>query len=166
MKCDKCDNPATVHLIEIVEGKKIEKHLCEKHAAEDGVTVKMSPAPISELLEKFVQKHSGDMADAGERAGVCGECGLTWEQFRKRGVLGCPCCYDAFEASLSPLLARAHESADRHIGKAPRCAGTDQSRQQQLMALRKELEKAVAGEQYEKAAALRDQVDQIEQGEP
>lgn len=165
MKCDKCDNPATVHLIEIVEGKKIEKHLCEKHAAEDGVTVKMSPTPINELLEKFVLKHSGEMP-ATDQAAECPDCGLTWEQFRKRGVLGCPGCYDAFEGALAPLLARAHESADRHIGKAPRCAGADQSRQQRLMALRRELEKAVAGEEYEKAAALRDQVQQMEQREP
>ena len=45
-KCDKCDNPATIHLTEILGGKKIEKHLCEDCAAEDGITIKAN-IPIS-----------------------------------------------------------------------------------------------------------------------
>ena len=58
MKCDLCDKSATVHLIEIQSGQKIEKHLCEEHAAQEGVAVKTSQAPINELLEKFVLKHA------------------------------------------------------------------------------------------------------------
>ena len=160
MKCDKCDQPATVHLIEIVNGKKIEKHLCEKHAIEDGVTVKMTAAPINELLEKFVMKHTGEEEVTSET--VCGNCGMTWDLFRKRGLLGCPACYETFESNLQPLLERAHEGANRHVGKAPSCAGTDELRQQRLMQLRRELDQAVASEQYERAAALRDEVDNLE----
>ena len=163
MKCDRCDQPATVHLIEIVNGKKIEKHLCEQHATEDGVAVKMSAAPINELLEKFVLKHSpGQEAEA---VAACADCGMTWEQFRKRGLLGCPSCYGAFGEALSPLLERAHEGGNCHIGKVPRCAGSDELRQQRLMQLRRELAQAVASEQYEKAAGLRDQVNQLERDE-
>ncbi len=160
MKCDKCDQPATVHLIEIVNGKKIEKHLCEQHATEDGVAVKMSAAPINELLEKFVLKHSP--SQEADEVQACADCGMTWEQFRKRGLLGCPGCYAAFDDALMPLLERAHEGGNCHIGKAPRCAGTDELRQQRLMQLRRELEQAVASEEYEKAAGLRDQVNQLE----
>ncbi len=160
MKCDRCDKPATVHLIEIVEGKKIEKHLCEQHAAEEGVAVKVTNAPINELLEKFVLKHSG--AQPAETELSCEQCGLSYEAFRKRGVLGCPACYEAFAPTLKTLLARAHEGATQHIGKAPRNCGADTLRQQRLMQLRRELDQAVAAEQYETAARLRDQVQQIE----
>ena len=50
MKCNNCNNTATVHLTEIKGGKKIEKHLCEQCAAEnEGLPVK-SHMPINELL--------------------------------------------------------------------------------------------------------------------
>src|SRR2546423_7172491 len=59
MKCDNCNNPATVHLTEIKHGKKIEKHLCEQCAAQnEGLPVK-AHTPINELLTNFVLAHSG-----------------------------------------------------------------------------------------------------------
>jgi protein arginine kinase activator len=164
MKCDRCDNPATVHLIEIVNGKKIEKHLCEQHAVEEGVQVKVTNAPINELLEKFVLKHSGG-GEPAVRPSSCENCGMTYAEFRKRGLLGCPQCYDVFKPQLEILLKRAHEGANEHVGKIPARAGADELRQQRLMQLRRELEQAVAAEQYEKAAKLRDEVRQVETGE-
>ncbi len=164
MKCDKCDKTATVHLIEIVEGQKIEKHLCEAHAAEEGVAVKVTNAPINELLEKFVLKHSG-ASGAETREAECETCGLTYGEFRKRGLLGCPACYEAFEPQLEALLKRAHEGAGRHLGKVPRYAGADEIRQQRLLQLRRQLDQAVASEAYETAARLRDEVRQLEAGD-
>lgn len=158
-KCDHCDRPATVHLIEIVNGKQIEKHLCENHASEAGVEVKAT-APINELLEKFVLKHSGTASTEPTQA--CDSCGMSYSRFRKTGLLGCPDCYDAFEDQLIPLLGRAHQGAERHIGKSPESAGADQARQQRLLQLRRELEQAVAAEKYETAARIRDQVRQLE----
>lgn len=160
MKCDHCDNQATVHLIEIQGGKQIEKHLCELHAVEEGVAVKVQNAPINELLEKFVLKHSGLEAPQGQAR--CKQCGMAYEEFRKGGLLGCPDCYTAFEASMTPLLQRAHEGAAVHLGKVPAHAGTDELRQQRLRQLRRELEEAVAAEQYERAARLRDLVNRAE----
>ena len=58
MKCDNCGKNATVHLTEIKNGKKIEKHLCEQCAAQnEGLPVK-SHMPINELLTNFVMQHS------------------------------------------------------------------------------------------------------------
>ena len=67
MKCDLCDNQATVHLIELQGGQKIEKHLCETHAVQENIAVKVQ-TPIDELLQKFVLKHSG-----GESAPATGD---------------------------------------------------------------------------------------------
>lgn len=162
MKCDLCENQATVHLIEIQGGKKVEKHLCETHAVQEGVAIKVqNPAPINELLEKFVLKHSG-AEGAAQAKQVCRACGLSYEEFRKSGLLGCPDCYAAFEVALSPLLERAHEGSARHLGKVPVHAGINELRQQRLRQLRRELEQAVASEQYERAATLRDQLTQVE----
>ncbi|MHC4995890.1 MAG: UvrB/UvrC motif-containing protein [Planctomycetota bacterium] len=164
MKCDLCDKSATVHLIEIQGGQKIEKHLCEDHAAQEGVAVKTTQAPINELLEKFVLKHSE--TDTSKVADlVCECCGLSYEEFRKGGLLGCPDCYEAFGHPLQVLIERAHENADRHLGKVPRHAGVNEARQQTLLRLRSELEDAVASEQYELAASLHKKLDEAESGE-
>ena len=58
-KCDKCDRPATHHAVEIIKGQKIEKHLCDEHAAEDGMGLKSVHAPINQLLTNFVKATSG-----------------------------------------------------------------------------------------------------------
>lgn len=162
MKCDHCDNQATVHLIEIQGGKKVEKHLCETHAVEEGVAVKAQNAPINELLEKFVLKHS-EGEQPGKPASIrCENCGTSYDEFRKTGLLGCPACYESFERGLMPLLERAHEGASRHLGKVPTHAGINELRQQRLRQLRRELEEAVAAEQYERAAKIRDRVNEVE----
>ncbi len=117
MKCDNCNKQATVHLTEIRNGKKIEKHLCEQCAAQnEGVPVK-GHTPINELLTNFVLAHSGLAKETGS---ACESCGITWAEFRQAGLFGCPNDYTVFEKDLTPLLQRAHEGATHHVGKVPR----------------------------------------------
>ena len=162
-KCDRCDNPAAVHLLEIENGQTTEKHLCEQHAVAEGLAVQVTSvpeAPISELLNKFVMKAGSD-ADAAA-ALLCDQCGLTYEQFRKTGLLGCSGCYEAFGSALGTLLERAHGGEAQHVGKAPKKAGSNVVRQQRLTQLRRDLDDAVSNEQFERAAQLRDEVQQME----
>jgi protein arginine kinase activator len=157
-ECDKCGKPATVHLTEIVDGQKTEKHLCEDCASDEGITVKAS-LPITQLLEDFILQTGG----AEETADLaCDVCGLTYSQFRERGVLGCPNDYDAFEAALGPMIERAQEGAGEHIGKVPRRAGSTQKKHNAILRLRAELRSAVASEDYERAATLRDRIKELE----
>jgi protein arginine kinase activator len=162
MKCDNCNKQATVHLTEIRNGKKIEKHLCEQCAAQnEGLPVK-SHTPINELLTNFVLAHSGLQKEAGS---ACESCGISWAEFRQSGLFGCPNDYNIFEKDLTPLLQRAHEGATHHVGKVPtRRGGTGVPMKKQLdvAKLRKELGKAVESEDYERAAKLRDQIKDAE----
>ena len=158
LKCDKCDKPATIHLTEIVDGEKIEKHLCEDCAVAEGITVKAN-VPISQLLESFILQSSPDEEEPAEQ---CDVCGMTFAEFRSSGLMGCPHDYDAFEASLRPLLERAHDGATQHIGKVPHRAGSGQKRQNAMLRLRAELKGAIAAEDYERAAVLRDQIKELE----
>jgi protein arginine kinase activator len=163
MKCDNCKNPATVHLTEIRNGKKIEKHLCEQCAAQnEGLPVK-AHTPINELLTNFVMAHSGLQKDIGL---TCESCAMTWAEFRQSGLFGCPQDYEVFERDLTPLLQRAHEGATHHVGKVPARKGgagvITMKRTPDVTKLRKELAKAVELEDYEKAAKLRDQIRQAE----
>ena len=161
-KCDKCDRPATHHSVEIIKGQKIEKNLCDEHAAEEGLLVKAVHTPINELLSNFVKIHSG--GGSGESKDLtCDNCGRTFAEFREQSLVGCPECYRAFEKGLAPLLERAHEGATHHVGKVPARAGSGEARQQKLMRLRKRLSDAVSAEDYEMAAALRDDIRRFEE---
>ena len=144
----------------MVDGKKIPIHLCDQHAAEHGLIGKNSHLPIADLLNSFVQKHSG--VDPQSRAGeslVCESCGATFAEFRENSLLGCSDCYAAFEGPLSPLMERAHEGGTHHAGKVPRRAGVGERRQVALRLLRRRLDDAVQSEDYEVAAQLRDEID-------
>lgn len=151
-------------MMEIRGGKKVEKHLCEQCAAKvEGLQAKTPHTPINELLTKFVMAQSGIASDTPS---TCEHCSMTWAEFRQNGLLGCPADYDLFERDLAPLIQRAHEGATHHVGKAPRRIGGGEAvhRQQiDLARLRKELQRAVEGEDYERAAKLRDEIKQAEQ---
>jgi len=163
MKCDNCNKPATVHLTEIKNGKKFEKHLCEQCAAQnEGLPVK-SHTPINELLTNFVMAHSGIQK---EMALECEHCKMTWAEFRQSGLLGCEHDYDQFSRDLTSLLQRAHEGATHHTGKAPARAGAPAEPKRRktidVTRLKKELATAVEKEDYEHAAELRDAIRQAE----
>src|SRR5262245_55790888 len=157
MKCDNCNKPATVHLTEIKNGKKLEKHLCEQCAAQnEGLPVK-SHTPINELLTNFVLAHASGLQK--DTAAGCEHCGISWAEFRQSGLLGCPNDYSSVEKDLTPLLQRAHENATHHIGKVPTRgggSGVPLKRHIDLSKLRKELQRAIESEDYERAAKLRD----------
>ncbi len=158
LKCDKCGKPATVHMTEIVNGEKIEKHLCEQCAVSEGVTIKAN-VPISQLLEDFILQSSSQDEYSELR---CDVCGMTFAEFRREGLLGCPHDYEVFESGLESLLKRAQQGAVQHVGKVPRHAGHDKKKQVAILRLRGQLKDAVASEDYEAAAKLRDQIRDIE----
>jgi protein arginine kinase activator len=169
MKCNNCNKPATVHLTELKGGKKIEKHLCASCAAESEGFPVVKP-PINEMLTNFVLAHSGMQKDVSP---ACEQCQITWADFRQSGLLGCAHDYQVFERDLSPLLQRAHEGATHHVGKVPvrASAGTpadppkpSRKKTVDIARLRKDLAVAVAKEDYEMAARLRDQIKEAEGG--
>lgn len=168
MTCDLCGkNKAAVHLTEIVNGQKRELHLCEFCAKEKGVEASAQfPTPLfgaglPELLAGL--SDFGVKLEAGEKAKlVCSQCGMTYEDFRKSGRLGCSNCYKAFERFLAPLLKRIHGAA-QHVGKTPMMAAPKKAAgKASLMQLKERLKTAVAQEDFEEAVRLRDQIRMLE----
>lgn len=156
MKCDKCGSPATHSVTEVASGKIITRNFCEKCMHKSGAPVQSSHLPINELFQDFVKSHAGIPK---ETAAACEHCGMTWAEFRQKGLLGCEHDYDLFEKDLSPLVQRAHENATHHVGKVPARRGGQRlvtRRSVDLARLRKELQRAVEAEDYERAAELRD----------
>jgi protein arginine kinase activator len=160
--CDMCDQEATVHEVLIRNGKRIERHLCERHARELGLMPGQPHASVQNVVQSFVLSKSGAAQQRSSAQLECPACGLTFGEFRKEGLLGCPECYQAFASKLGPLLERAHDGGDHHCGKTPRRAGASLERQARLGALRRELQSAIDHEQYERAASLRDEIATLE----
>lgn len=155
MKCQFCDNPATVHLTKVVNKRKREVHLCEGCARKNQVSPGID---LKSLLGLLV----GPLAPAAASpdALTCPTCGLQYPEFRAEGRLGCPADYDVFRPLLEPLLDRIHRSAV-HAGKVPQTFRRQQ-RQAELADLRTQMQAAVAAEDYEAAARLRDTIRQKE----
>jgi protein arginine kinase activator len=154
MMCQRCQEQASVHLSETVDGRRRELHLCGPCARKAGVVLPEAPPDLA--LDKVVQglivAHVGELV--GELAQLtCPDCGLKFMEFRARGRLGCPNDYGVFASGLLPLVQRAH-GATRHVGKVARRrpAGGNKLR------LRTELRAAIAREDYEQAARIRDQL--------
>lgn len=92
---------------------------------------------------------------------------MTPADFRSKGRLGCPRCYEVFRSDLMPLLQRIHE-AQTHRGRLPgRTVSSPAApvEDRALSDLRRRLEDAVRGERYEEAARLRDDLRRAERGE-
>ena len=160
-KCDKCDRPATAHLTEITEtGEKIVKHLCSECVAGEGIQIRPN-VPIEQLLQDFVL--SGASPEEDLPALACDVCGMTYADYHSQDRLGCPNDYDAFGEPLQTIIAQMQEGATEHIGKVPHRVGGDQQKQTAILRLRGELKRAIAIEDYERAAALRDQIRQLEE---
>jgi protein arginine kinase activator len=165
--CQLCGAPATVHLTDIINKKKRETHLCEPCARAQNIIPSTNEPQlnIAGLIQALMQQTFGpygtsstseDTADP--HAIVCPDCGLKYAQFRADGRLGCPKDYDTYQSVLTPLLERVHRSLT-HCGKTPQTVRRDQHRdlrQRELDDLRRRLTDAVATENYEEAARIRD----------
>ena len=162
MHCDHCNKPAVVHEVTVKNGVKKEVHLCEEHAAEAGIAPP-GHQPIGQLLTQFVvsQTGSGARKSGGQSRKACQTCGMTYARFRKSGILGCANCYDAFVDQLSPLIERAQNAGTHHVGKAPKRTDKTISHHVQRQRLLRQLDEAIEQEQYEKAAKIRDMLNEL-----
>ena len=164
MVCELCkQTQATVHLTEIVNDQMTELHLCEACANQKGAQVE-SHFGLSDLLSGL-----SDFGKAQEPEEVstkaCSTCGMTYDDFRKVGRLGCADCYTTFKRSLGSLLKRIHGSP-LHVGKSPmRLVKPAKVAKSELLDLKRKLERAIESEEFEDAAKLRDQIRRIEQHE-
>lgn len=167
MQCENCKkNTATIHLTEIVDGNRCEQHLCELCAQKQGLAVK-AQMPLNELLTTLlaVQSESETGLEAKSEKLRCPYCGITFKQFLKNSVLGCPHDYEVFQESLLPIIEKSHAGRTSHCGKVPSNASGDTKKQVELLALKKKLEAAVHQEDYETAAQLRDKINQLQQNQ-
>lgn len=183
MKCDVCENEATVFLTQIINGQMTTVNLCETCSKAKGVTEETGFG----LAEAFLSPSQRSESDVMEV--VCPACGFTASQLKKIGRMGCPECYAAFRDGLDALLRNMHKGT-KHVGKRPThvSAVSPQIMPRQRMnpapaapipppappaapaappppdlaKLRAELDLAVKEERYEDAARLKSEIESLQ----
>lgn len=159
MLCQQCKKQtATVHLTDLVKGEKRERHLCEACASQEGVIVKQHVS-VPDLLNSFLMSQSGAQELARMR---CPECGMTFMEFRSQGLLGCPNDYEVFGEALANVIERAQEGKTHHTGKSPGQSMELNSIERERVNLQRELSDAIANEDYERAAQVRDRLAELQ----
>jgi protein arginine kinase activator len=165
MYCEGCkEKPATVHVAQMINGQKVELHLCEACAAQKGAFMfdLGSTLSISHLLGSILG-NPYEMQDVQSlsQVPVCPSCGMSFANIRHTGRLGCSQCYTAFEQELEPTLRRINSNS-QHVGKIPSRGGQQVLLKKQIEEQKTLLQQAVAEEQYETAAEIRDFIKKLE----
>jgi len=158
MLCCVCkEKEATVHLTQIAGDKMQKLDLCEGCAKTKGVN-DPTGFSLADLLLGLGASQEIEQAGGGAEL-KCPRCGFTQADFKKAGRLGCPDCYKTFADVLEGLLKTMHKGT-RHVGKVPESLRQSRDLTDRLKLLQKKLTKAIEAEDFEGAAALRDQIKQ------
>lgn len=162
MKCEYChEEDATIHLTQVIDGEVKKLNLCQKCAQQLGIDLN-APISITDMLLGLGAMKGEATPTSPEFDLSCVRCGMTREEFNKRGRFGCPDCYNAFMGEITAITKALHHSG-QHIGKIPARQGTEARISTQIAALTQDLETAVAKEQYEVAANLRDKINALKE---
>lgn len=174
MVCQSCgQRPATTHIKSVVNGQLTETHLCAHCAKEQGYGSLLGGFDgFSSLLGGLLG--SPAVEAPAQQVKHCPGCGASFQEISRSGRMGCAQCYEAFRAQLLPVIQRIHGSA-RHRGKSPggsalrvteqntQLAPAPQPAETPLEEKKRLLQEAVAAQNFEQAAILRDQIKEMEQ---
>ena len=174
MMCEVCGKKeATVLYTHVAGDQKKSIHMCSDCVTAHKVKLRGDAGTPSSASSRKAAGHKAEkkaaqekVEETGEPQGVeqrCGHCGIGFQDFRKRGRLGCHRCYESFESELGPLLKRIHGSLD-HCGKGRVAQQSTPVGSSELEELNRALARAVTAEAYEQAAELRDRIRTLSTG--
>lgn len=154
MLCQICGKKeATVHLTQVLNNEMRKMHLCEQCAQASGIDIDTPVSVTNFLLGLGVSKKT-----SAETAGrTCPQCRMRFSDFKKASRLGCQNCYVTFAEELETLL-HGMQKGERHVGKKPVHYAGAVNVSVSLASLKQALAEAVASENYEEAARIRDQI--------
>ena len=155
VKCCLCDQPATVHLTQIVNNKMMKVDLCEACASEKGLIGAQAPQAFK--LADMLKNHELYPVITKKSNLKCEECGLDLSEFRNNGRLGCEHCFTVFEQPLAAMVEDMH-FGQKHVGKVPENSLASINSRKKLLQLQAALSQAIETEAYEDAAKYRDQI--------
>lgn len=171
MLCEKCrKNEAKINLVTVVNGQKHEIWLCESCIKDISSIPFLSSSgqnidfPFQGMLSEMLSNIESSKTNIDNnkiKEIVCSNCGLTYDEFKKSGRLGCSDCYKEFKPVLDPRI-KSLQPGVKHIGKIPKLKGKELVQKRKLKDLKQEMQKLIIAEEYEKAVVVRDEIKKIE----
>lgn len=184
MICQSCGkHEATTHVKTIVNGVVTERDLCTECAQKEGVanwnpfqSLGSFENPFFSLSNLFGSFLGSSLPETITRCPVCGS---SFRDISQSGKVGCSECYNLFYDQLLPSIQRLHGSPS-HTGKNPTGQAMQvmphseltvsehkgpSERELKIAQYQQELQDAIAKQDFEQAAVLRDQIRDLQQKE-
>ena len=169
MLCEKCNKKeASVFYEETINGAHKSYSLCTDCAAElqqqGGMSAGHFPFSFPSLGLLSNNLFGGLFAPVDSslpKKKACSACGATVSDLRRNGRVGCPECYTTFFDELRDTIRSIHGNV-KHVGRAPSQFKQRREKSDRLATLRNQLQDAVAKENFELAATLRDEIRSLE----
>jgi len=158
-RCDLCGKAEAKLKVSQLDkdGKTTQLAVCADCAQKRGLAdAEKTKAGAAEVLAEL----KGRVDDTDQKI-ACPRCGMTFAEFKRLGRVGCAECYVAFHEQLEPVIRRIHGAA-QHVGRSVREGRKGAHVKMNADRLKGALASAIKNEDYEKAAALRDQLRQAE----
>lgn len=157
MLCEECKvNEASYTVSVQVDEEITTRHLCGE--CMDKMNASIASGNIKSLLSSILSAMTGKATpDEARKEIVCPRCHTSLSQFTQSGRLGCPGCYEAFHQQLQPMLLQIHGRV-QHAGRKPLHTEAAQRSRSRQECLARQMEEAVAVEDFETAARIRDQL--------
>ena len=154
MICQNCNkNEANMHMKRIINGRAAEVHLCSDCARSLGYGEAFSGfgLGLGELFGELLGKTDGASSGA-----YCPACGKYFDEIVSDGKMGCAECYGVFYDKLLPSLRRIHGKST-YVGSKPSSLN-GVSLEDRVADLKNRLSDAIAEQNFELAAQLRDEI--------
>lgn len=174
MLCEKCKKrTATVFYNENMNGKMRSFSLCGECAAK--LREKGDLQDITSMVNSFADPFSASQVNLFNgffgipiiksipEEQKCPTCGFTYTRIAKSGGVGCPDCYTTFQQELTGTI-QSLQGSMMHNGSLPSRHRAKQELAEQLKKLKEQLQDTIRQEDYEQAAALRDEIRKLESG--
>ena len=172
MLCEKCKKrTATVFYNENLNGKTRSYSLCGECAArlrEKGDLQEIT-SMIGSFADPFAELHDdlfGGFFGMPTLKSVhtekkCPTCGCSYSDIAREGRVGCADCYTAFEKELERTIRSVHGTT-AHTGAVPSRHRAKKARAEELKRMKMAMQEAIGKEDFERAAALRDDIRRLE----
>ena len=161
--CQTCkQNPATIHFTEIRNEEKRELHVCEACAESQGIAARPRDGqPPDDARPPGQGRCKRPPRTPAPR---CPDVRHLLRRVPREGPARLPERLRVLRGALTPLLEKIHGSSEHRAACPAGSLDAAGSANDRLLRLRRELQEAVEGEQYEEAARLRDEIRRVEEG--
>ena len=169
MRCDRCDNEATIQIHIIENGEDPQTiNLCETCAQnmmfqnfsnEDNEEYQYFQDHLKKLVGVFFNEPQ-TRTESPDDQKKCSFCGSSFSDITKTGRFGCDHCYTEFYEQAKESL-RMTQGATAHTGDVPEDFGEIKQIQDEIQRKKEKMQELILLEDYETAAILRDEVKEL-----